>query len=167
MRPRLARAALFAALLLTAPPALADALLPKACDLLQALAPGILPPEATTFDLAQDRETDAMAMSLCLASDADGLPVASLLLRQGISGATPPPATDQRDSMIADLTETFGQAPDAQPLDIGEAALWVADIKQLMVWYRAGGVMLIVTAGGKDGADRAQAIARAIVAQVP
>ncbi len=144
--------------------------LPAACDVLQALPADDLAGQSLTYQTTQDRAGDEMRMSMCTALGDDELPAVTLLLRQDLSKAGPPPAPAARDTLIAELAATFGHDPELTFPEIGEAALWVTEVGQLTVWYRSGRVMVIVTAGGvgpnADG-DLAQRVARGIVARFP
>ena len=137
--------------------------LPSACAVLQALEGDAALGPDLTYQTLQDRQSGDLRMSLCNALGEDDLPRATLMLREDGSNAVPR-AEAQRDALLSDLSETFGQAPEARFPEIGEAAVWVADIGQLTVWYRDGRVMLIVTSADQDGAER---IARGILAAFP
>lgn len=144
--------------------------LPGACDVLRALPTDALTGQSLSYQTTQDRAGDTMLMSMCIALGADDLPAITLLLRQDISEVAPQPAPAARKAMLAELADTFGQAPDAAFPEIGEAAMWVEEVGQLTVWYRAGRVMFIVTAGGigpKADDDLAIEVARAIIARFP
>lgn len=144
--------------------------MPSACDTLRALPAELLGGQETEFQTTQDRTGDAVLLSMCMALGDDGLPAVTLLLRQDISATDPQTALAQREIMLAELGETFGHDPEARFPDIGEAAMWVAEIRQLTVWYRKGRAMFIVTAmgAGPDTArERAEQIAREIVARFP
>ncbi len=139
-------------------------LLPGACDLLQSLPADDLVGQSLRYQMTQDRAGDDARMSMCQGLDADELPVVSLLLLQDISQTAPQPGPAQRETMVEELTHGFGQAPTVELPDIGEAALWVPEIGQLIVWSGEGRVMFIVTSGGD--ADLATRIAKAILAHL-
>ncbi|HBS51236.1 MAG TPA: hypothetical protein DEA05_14670 [Rhodobacteraceae bacterium] len=154
---RLVAVALFAALL--GGMGRAPEPVPPACTVLETV-PGEVLGAAARFETVQARENEDMTLSLCHALDADGLPVATLLLRHDLSPSAPPDAGTQRAALLEELAETFGAAPDAREPALGEAALWVADVSQLTIWDRDGRVTMIVTAPGPD----AEAIGRALLA---
>lgn len=140
--------------------------LPSACDTLRALPAEVLGGQSLDFKTTQDRKGDDIVMSMCSALGEDGLPVITLLLRQDVSATEPQTALAQRETMLAELAETFGQDPEARFPDIGDAAMWVPDIKQLTVWSQKERAMFILT--GMDASqDRTEQIAREIVARFP
>jgi len=143
--------------------------LPKACEVLQALPGDVVAGQGLTFQTVQDHAGKTVLMSMCTALGEDDLPVITLLLRQDIAATAPQTALVAREAMIAELTGTFGHDPAAVFPQIGEAAMWVAEIGQLTVWYRAGRVMFIVTTTGGPGSpkERAEQAAQAIVARFP
>lgn len=144
--------------------------LPSACDILTELPADTLPGQSLDYQTTQDRSGNDILMSMCSALGDDGLPAVTLLLRQNISESDPQTALAQREIMIAELAQTFGSAPQVTLPDIGEAALWVAEIAQLTVWYRRGRVMFIVTTGNDSPDTRqklSEQIARKIVARFP
>jgi|GEM_PF-4013072 len=144
--------------------------MPSACDVLRALPADDLAGQSLEYRTTQDRAAADMRMSMCTALGGDDMPAVTLLLRQDLSAAGPQPASEARERMIAELTGSLGHAPAVGFAEIGEAAMWVEEIGQLTVWYRAGRVMLIVTAGGigpKADEDLAKQVARGIVARFP
>ncbi|SHJ97978.1 hypothetical protein SAMN05444000_11673 [Shimia gijangensis] len=137
--------------------------MPLACDVLTSLPADKLVAQDLTYQTVQDHETNGIQMSMCSALGADDLPVVTMLLRHDGSDAEPQPVDAQREAMIKSLAETFGQDPTASFPNVGEAALWIAEIKQLTVWDQSGHVMFTLTAPE----DLALRIANEIVANLP
>ncbi|MCW8842583.1 MAG: hypothetical protein OQK00_04115 [Rhodobacteraceae bacterium] len=140
--------------------------LPSACDVLQAIDIAATLGPDTTYALTTEIETQDFRMSLCSADTPDLSSRMTLMVRETLAAQTPDAET-LRNQTIDELRETTGQTTVIENLDIGDAAIWVGEIGQLMVWHREGRVLFIFSPAPMQDRTAAEAAALKTLAAFP
>lgn len=133
---------------------LSDEPLPFACDVLRAIDIAATLGPGTTFEQGALNETTTVRLSLCSAETPD-LPARMSLMVTETLDKDVPDAASLRARMVKELHDSMGEDLVIEEVQIGDAAIWVGDIGQLIVWHREGQVMFIL--GPTPTEDRASA----------
>lgn len=139
---------------------------PDACDVLSAIDIAATLGAGTTYTPITQNENEYARMSLCSTDTPDLSARMTLMVRENLVTNVPDAAT-LRSQTINELRATIGQAAVIEEIDIGDAAIWVGEIGQLIVWHRAGRVMFIFSPTPTQDRAAAKAAALKVLAAFP
>lgn len=132
----------------------------SACDWLQLAGAEALLGTGTRFAMVREKSGGGVTLSVCRAEAPSGETLT--LLRRTTPDETRPVA-DLVAAYRADLAQAIGTDPGLTPVDLGDAALWFGEMRQLTIWSH-GGTVLSVFSGLAPGAQaRQSALAQAIL----
>ena len=147
--------------------------MPSACEALKAIDTAALLGDTPDFNLNNDNKSDLGRMTTCIALDAKSKNQLVLLLR----AAAKPPGTDGatlRKQYIESVNAVADPKMTTENLDIGDAAVWTKEDRQLTFWTHKGQMMMVLSGGNTlpGGAasfalPQLETIAREIVAAYP
>lgn len=132
----------------------------SACDWLQAAGAEAVLGAGTRLTPRIDRVDGAARFSVCLAEAPSGDTLT--LLRRSDPDETRPVA-ELVAAYRAELAQAIGADPDLTPVDLGDAALWFAQMKQLTVWSHGGEVLMVFSALAPAAQAQESALAQAIL----
>lgn len=140
--------------------------MPAACDVLQAIDIAATLGDGTTYVPGTHIENENNRMSLCSADTPDLSARMTLMVRENLVSKVPDAAT-LRTQMIDELRATIGQTAVIETVEIGDTAIWVGEIGQLIVWHRTGRVMFIFSPTPMQDRAAAEAAAQKTLAAFP
>ncbi len=143
-----------------------DAPIPLACDVLKEIEIAATAGPGTTYEQGMLNETDAARLSLCVAQTPD-LPARMSLMVTETLNADVPDAATLRTKMVDELHDAMGEDLVIEEVAIGDGAIWVGEIGQLIVWHRAGRVMYIFSPTPQQDRTAAEAAAQEVLTTFP
>jgi len=132
----------------------------SACDWLQAAGAEALLGVGTRFESQVEKVDGAATLSVCLAEAPSGDTLS--LLRRSNPEETRPVA-DLVAAYRAELAQVIGADPGLTPVDLGDAALWFGEMKQLTIWSHGGTVMTIFSGFAPEAQAQQTTLAQAIL----